>query len=242
MTRRAMRVLDTGLRAARWNVAASAVLAERHAAGETGDLIRFHRYFPCVLIGRHQDARTSVGKGDWQIARRVTGGGAVYMDPGVLAWELVSRGRNLAETSRAIGSCVADALRNFGVTAIFVPPGDVCIDGGKVSGSSGLAVGGTLLVQGTLVMDIDRAALGSSLAEPGPLRVTALREHLPALPTVEAMAASVVAGIEPVLGVEACPDTLSREETAEIDAAYEREYGQDAFVFGLGGPSERRAS
>ena len=50
------RILDTGLRPARWNVAMTAALAELHAQdGDVGDTVRFHRYPACVLLGRSQD-------------------------------------------------------------------------------------------------------------------------------------------------------------------------------------------
>ena len=39
-----IRILDTGLRPARWNVAMTAALAARHADGATPDTVRFHRY------------------------------------------------------------------------------------------------------------------------------------------------------------------------------------------------------
>ena len=48
------RVIDTGLRRARANVAFDQAIIEAHKAGEIPDTIRFLRFPRCVLIGRHQ--------------------------------------------------------------------------------------------------------------------------------------------------------------------------------------------
>ena len=55
-----IRILDTGLRPARWNVAMTAALAARHADGAAPDTVRFHRYPACVLLGRSQVAAEAV--------------------------------------------------------------------------------------------------------------------------------------------------------------------------------------
>lgn len=94
-----LRVADTGLNSARWNFAMTAALAELHRAGEAPDTLRFLRFPPSAIVGRHQILAREVrlyycrAKGI-ETARRTTGGGAIYMDPGILAWEIVA-GRRL---------------------------------------------------------------------------------------------------------------------------------------------------
>src|SRR5262245_11666769 len=89
-----IRIIDTGLSPARWNVAMTAALAELHEKAEIPDTLRFHRYPRCVLLGRSQDADRAANLAycrseGMDIARRVTGGGAVFMCPELLAWDVV---------------------------------------------------------------------------------------------------------------------------------------------------------
>ncbi len=45
-----LRLLDTGLMPARWNVAMTATLIERHARRQIPDTLRLHRYHTSVLL------------------------------------------------------------------------------------------------------------------------------------------------------------------------------------------------
>ena len=87
-----LRILDTGLKDARWNIAMTAALAELHAEGRIQDTVRLHRYPPCVLLGRSQTMECAADldhcrRAGVALARRVTGGGAVFMSPRMLAWK-----------------------------------------------------------------------------------------------------------------------------------------------------------
>ena len=159
----ALRIIDTGVKPARWNIAATAALLELHRIGATPDTIRFHRYPRSVLIGRNQALDREVDierchRTGVEIARRVTGGGAVYMSSGILAWDIVAGrsrlGDSLGEVTLKIGSAIAAGLRRLGSPAKADAQGAVDIQGRKVSGSSGGFDGpaeGLLLVHNTLV-------------------------------------------------------------------------------------------
>ena len=92
--REAFRIIDTGVRDGRANIAFDAALIELRQQDRVPDTIRFLRFPPTALIGRHQDlsreinlefcARDGIGT-----VRRITGGGAIYLDEGQLGWELV---------------------------------------------------------------------------------------------------------------------------------------------------------
>jgi lipoate-protein ligase A len=79
---RTFRVIDTGLRNGRRQIAFDQAMIDAHRAGLIGDSIRFLRFPPTALIGRHQ-ALSSEIKIDYcrthgiGIARRITGGGAI---------------------------------------------------------------------------------------------------------------------------------------------------------------------
>ena len=88
------RVIDTGIREGRRQIAFDQALIDLHKAGRAPDTIRFLRFPPTALIGRHQALSREV-KLDYcrankvGVVRRVTGGGAIYLDEGQLGWELV---------------------------------------------------------------------------------------------------------------------------------------------------------
>ncbi|NJD32587.1 MAG: lipoate--protein ligase family protein, partial [Gammaproteobacteria bacterium] len=121
------RVVDTGVREGRFNIALDQAMLEEHQAGHIPDTFRFMRFPPTALIGRHQALRQEIdveycrarGVG---IVRRITGGGAIYLDEGQLGWGLIFR-RNalgpgsLAELARDICVALAAGLRTIGVEA-----------------------------------------------------------------------------------------------------------------------------
>ena len=111
-----LRIIDTGVRPARWNIAMTQALAELHVQGEMPDTLRLHRYARSVLIGSSQHAADVVdiegcARKGVEIARRVTGGGAVYMAPGVLAWDLVIA-RQSGETLENVSAAICGAVVN----------------------------------------------------------------------------------------------------------------------------------
>ena len=76
-----LRVLDTGVIEGRLNIALGQAIIEAHQAGRVPDTLRFLRFPPTALIGRHQALAQEIdldycrehGIGT---ARRITGGGA----------------------------------------------------------------------------------------------------------------------------------------------------------------------
>jgi lipoate-protein ligase A len=230
-----LRILDTGLRPARWNVAMTAALAERHAKGSSPDTVRFHRYQPCVLLGRSQDAERAVDigycrKAGIEIAHRITGGGAVYMSPRMLAWDVVidrkAVGGDLNLATRKICEGVAAGLCRLGGRARFRPANDIEIDGRKVSGSSGYAQGRSLALQGTILVEDEASEMSRALRIPeATLRgtVTCLAETLGSVPRLELVRDTVVEGL--VVALDRSPvhhdpgsDDLAIAEAALRDA------------------------
>ena len=159
------RVIDTGLRDGRRNIAFDQAMIALHKAGEIPDSIRFLRFPPTALIGRHQSLGQEVRldhcrKNGIGIARRITGGGAIFFDEGQLGWELVFGRRtlavsNLADLSRAICEAAALGLRKLGVDARYRPRNDIEVAGRKLSGTGGFFDGDTLFYQGTLLIETD---------------------------------------------------------------------------------------
>ncbi|MBI3371675.1 MAG: lipoate--protein ligase family protein, partial [Betaproteobacteria bacterium] len=79
------RVIDTGVRNGRTQIAFDQALIELHREGRVPDTVRFLRFEPSALVGRHQAIGQEL-KLDFcrangvALVRRITGGGAIYLD------------------------------------------------------------------------------------------------------------------------------------------------------------------
>lgn len=247
-----LRILDTGQSPARWNVAMTAALAEMQARpGEHAAAcatVRFHRYPPCVLIGASQDLATAADvelcrRSGIEIARRVTGGGAVYMSPGMLAWDVLLDRREYggdlpAVTERVCGG-IAAGLGRLGVDARFRAPNDIAVGGRKVSGSSGYAAGRSAILQGTVLIadDVPVMARALSLSEAElRTRMTCLTAEMDgqsgARPTLPAIIGHITVALAESLGRTPVPGTPSGQETALCARLLREEIGTDAYVAG----------
>lgn len=238
-----IRILDTGLKPARWNVAMTAALTERHAEGAIGDCIRFHRYASCVLVGRSEDVVRASDVSHCraqgiEIARRVTGGGAVYMSPRMLAWDaIVDRATfgDAARLTRIVCSGVAAGLARHGAPARFREPNDVEINGRKVSGAAGYVERRSAVLQGTVLIEDDVGAMGKALRIPEAAlreRVTSLEAVLGRAPAVADIRESILAELVRVLGRIPVRDRVRRGEVAHAERLLQCEIGTDAFVMG----------
>lgn len=249
-----MRWIDTGLGAARFNVAMTAGLCALHRAGRIGDTLRFHRYPPSVLIGRHQMLGREVRvehcrRHQIEVARRVTGGGAVYMSPGILAWDIVAQRRcfagDLDEIVALICTAMAAGLTPLGLSARFRRSNDVVIEGRKISGCSGSFEGATVLLQGTVLIDVDLAEMTEALILPMPAgktatlrllaeRLTSLARALGTPPPLADVTHALVAGLSHALGREVKNAAVGGEEITLAERLLADEIGTRSFVEGEG--------
>ena len=254
-----LRIIDSGVTEGRLNIALGQALIDRHAAGAIDDTLRFLRFPTKALVGRHQALGHEVDvefcrANGIDLVRRITGGGAIYLDPGQLGWELViSRSTlatsSLADVARLICEAAADGLRRLGVDAAYRPRNDIEVDGRKLGGTGGFFDGDTLFFQGTVLVDMDPQVMVSALRVPraklakrdldsATQRVVTLKELLgddcPAMPDIQQ---SLVDGLAKGLGLE--PDTaaLGPAEQQLAQELYDEEIGQDDFVFEIEEPA-----
>lgn len=255
-----LRLIDTGLQSARWNVAVTAAMAELHGAGAIGDTIRLYRYRRSVLIGRHQSADADVNvahclENGIEIARRMTGGGAVYMDAGILAWDVIvgrrRAGGRYEDANALICAGVARGLARLNVPAALRGNNEIVIAGRRVSGSSGYHAGATFVCQGTVLVDFDPRRMAAALQSPAggtahdaaglSRRLTCLADHLDPAPDCDALCAALAHGLADALHGECRPEPLSNAEAALAERLCTDDYGSDDFVFGGNGGSAGRA-
>ncbi len=252
------RVISTGLRGGRANIAFDQALIDARREGRIPDTIRFLRFRPSALIGVHQYLRHEI-KLDYcaahgiETVRRITGGGGLYFDEGQIGWELVfdraSLGvTDLAETTRRICEAAALGLQKLGVPARYRPRNDIEVEGRKISGTGGFFEGNLIFYQGTLLIDFDPAKMLACLNVPAEKlakrgidsaaqRIITMREILgDALPSFESIYAGLVDGFAEGLGIAPQWGPITAYEEDLAARILREEIGTDAFVTMLDAP------
>ncbi|MCA8887686.1 MAG: lipoate--protein ligase family protein [Parvularculaceae bacterium] len=258
MTRASFRVIDTGRRRGRENIAFDQAMIDAHQAGEIPDTIRFIHFHPVALVGRHQALSQEVrldycAANGIDVGRRLTGGGAIYMDQGQLGWALVCKrqslgGGALGDITRLICESVAAGLSKLGVDARFRPRNDIEVDGRKISGTGGFFDGDTLIFQGTVLGEVDPAVMFSALNVPqeklskrelvaARSRVTTLRELTGAPPDWEAVKSAMVDGFAERLNIIAQWGEVTEGEERRANEIFAEEIGTDEFVYEIDDPA-----
>jgi len=252
------RIIDTGVRDGRENIAFDAALIEARHTNRVADTIRFLRFPPTALIGRHQDLSREVDldycrRNGVGTVRRITGGGAIYLDEGQLGWELVFHRASLGiaalpDLAREICTAAAGGLSALGVDARFRPRNDIEVDGRKISGTGGFFDGDILIYQGTVLVDMDAERMVRALKVPqsklakrnldsAAQRVITLQELLgDALPDLEAIKRALVDGFSRHFGIDAEPGAISEFEEELAREYLEEEIGRDEFVAEIDNP------
>ncbi len=251
------RVIDTGLREGRRQIAFDQALIDLHKAGRSPDTIRFLRFPPTALIGRHQALSREVRLDYCRanrvgVVRRITGGGAIYFDEGQLGWELVFQRTtlgiaSLGDLARAICEAAAAGLNRLGVAAKYRPRNDIEVDGRKISGTGGFFDEDTLFYQGTVLVDMNPAHMVAALnvakaklekrsLDSAAQRVVTLKELLGRAPDIPAIQQALVAGFAERLGIAPQWGAITAEEEALAARHHDEEIGTDAFVHEIDDP------
>ena len=255
---RVFRVIDTGVATGRYNIALDQALIDARKAERIPDTIRFLRFEPSVLLGRHQCLSHEIDQAycdDHAIAigRRVTGGGALYLDAQQLGWELVFDRRQFAlpsleELTRAVCEAAAFGLATLGPAVRFRPRNDLEVEGRKLGGSGGFFDGPIIFFQGTVLIDTDPQVMFRALAVPGAKRerhglndparrIIGLRELLQGrMPDIAEIKAALLAGFRAKLGIVATAGELSPFERERARDHYNDDVGTDAFVYEIDDP------
>lgn len=256
MQARKVRVIDTGVRGGRANVAFDQALIEARNAGRIPETVRFLRFRPSALVGLHQILGHEVrleycASRGIEVGRRITGGGGLYLDEGQLGWELALERRGLGADLAAIAARICEAaaagMRRLGVPATFRPRNDIEVDGRKISGTGGLIDGATLFFQGTLLLDFDPVRMIEALRIPAAKlarrdlddarrRVITMREVLGSVPPLEEIQEALLEGFREHLALVPEWGESTAYEQMLAERLHDEQFGTDEFVHLLDAP------
>lgn len=142
------------------------VLSERMEEGEIRPTIRiWYRENPSVPFGRFQAIEDEVeteyaDENDVEVVRRITGGGAMFAEPGnVITYSIYLPKENVSESIedsyRELDRFAVEALQEIGVGAIYKPLNDIEHEEGKLGGAAQLRKSDTVLHHTTISYDLD---------------------------------------------------------------------------------------
>ncbi|MDN5794966.1 MAG: lipoate--protein ligase family protein [Intrasporangium sp.] len=150
------------------HVALDEVIPQEVASGRRGPTLRFWDWdAPLVVIGTFQSVRNEVdtagaARYGIRVARRISGGGAMFMEPGnCITYSLVVpssliEGLSFEQSYRFLDDWVLGGLRELGIRAEYVPLNDIVSDKGKIAGAAQKRfASGVTLHHVTMSYDID---------------------------------------------------------------------------------------
>lgn len=212
------------------------------------------RNAPSVIIGLNQSAYAEVNlpylkEHGIALARRVTGGGAVYHDLQNLNYTIVGKSRDLNADYPEYLHMVVDALRQLGVPAELSGRNDIMVDGRKCSGYAKRVWKDRLMVHGTLMFDVALSVLQDVLSVPGSKmaasgvasvrsKVANLKDYLPAFKdvlTLKDALHGILAGADTEVPMDA-----SKQEA--IDRMADEKFRTWDWIYGKSPEAQFRAS
>ncbi len=158
-----------------------------------------------VVIGKHQNPWREVNtelleKDGGKLARRLSGGGAVYHDLGNVNFTFACS-KELIDLERQL-KVILEAVKSLGIEAEFSGRNDILAQGRKFSGNAFYAGGGKYIHHGTLMLDVDTKDMGKYL------NVSQKKLTSKAIASVKSRVINLI-DIVPGLTVERLMDALS---------------------------------
>jgi lipoate-protein ligase A len=176
------------------NLAIDAALLFRVADGTRRPLLRIWDWSErAVILGSFQSVRDAVdtdlaARHGFSIARRISGGGAMVMEPertvtySLIVPEATVDGLSFVQSFAFLDRWVVQALRSIGVPATYKPINDISSPDAKIGGAAQCRRRRTVLHHATLAFDIDHdlmpALLRHGQAATNPKGVPSARKNV----------------------------------------------------------------
>jgi lipoate-protein ligase A len=133
------------------------------------DFFILWRSRPSVVVGKHQNALAEINHefvkmNDIPVARRLSGGGTVFHDPGNVNFTFIRNVDKISDVSfKIFTGPVIEALKKLGIEAYTTGRNDLLIEGKKISGNAEHIHKNRVLHHGTLLYDSHLEALRGAL-------------------------------------------------------------------------------
>lgn len=154
------------------NAALDEVLVNEVGSGRRGPTLRIWEWDEAaVIIGSFQSVMNEVDEEQLaahraQLVRRISGGGAMYMEPAssityaLYVPEELVRGMSFADSYAFLDDWVLEALRSLGIDASYKPLNDITSPLGKIGGAAQKRIAnGAVLHHVTMAYDMDAEAM-----------------------------------------------------------------------------------
>lgn len=200
-----------------------------------------------IVVGKYQNTAEEIDQAyvdahGIRVARRLSGGGAVYHDKGNLNFTfIVDQADAPGLNFKIFVEPVIRALARFGVHAEFTGRNDLTIDGMKFSGNAQYARRGRLLHHGCIMLDsnltsvadalrVKEAKFASKAVKSVRSRVTTINAHAPAPISMEDFKGALKECAMASGELEPC--TLTEEDLAAIRKLRDEKYATWAWNYG----------
>jgi lipoate-protein ligase A len=227
------------------------VLAEEVGEGRRGPTLRIWEWDqPAVVIGSFQSVRNEVDLGNanrygFEIVRRISGGGAMFMEAGsVITYSIYApsdlvQGMSFADSYAFLDEWVIVALRSLGIDAFYQPLNDITSAKGKIGGAAQKRLGtGAVLHHVTMSYDMDgdrmvevlrigREKMSDKGTRSANKRVDPLRSQT-GLPRSEIIDA-LIATFTRLYG--STPGEITADERAKAEQLVTEKFGTDEWLY-----------
>lgn len=160
------RVINEGEYSEAMHQAVEEVLIEQMKNSDMRPTLRFwYRPHTSIPMGRFQSysdevEQDYVSSNDIEVVRRITGGGAMFSEPGdVITYSIYLPESevkdNIEESYKELDSFAVEALREIGVDVSYEPVNDIVHEDGKVGGAAQLRKDGAVLHHTMMSYDLN---------------------------------------------------------------------------------------
>jgi lipoate---protein ligase len=232
-------------------MATDQVLAEEVGEGRRGPTLRIWEWErPAVVIGSFQSVKNEVDlvnaeKYGFEVVRRVSGGGAMFMEAGsVITYSLYAptalvQGMSFAESYAFLDEWVIEGLKGLGIEASYQPLNDITSTKGKIGGAAQKRLGsGAVLHHVTMSYDMDgdrmvevlrigREKLSDKGIASANKRVDPLRSQTGM--TRDEIIERLIASFRARNGLT--PSEITTAELSRIDALVESKFGTEEWLY-----------